>query len=895
MKLRRVLLSFFLAGCMILPGHCSFAAASEGLDDGQLGLLRQLGIIDDTYQAETRITRAQLAELGVLTAGMQVEGITAGEAVFYDMTAENPDYGAVAAAARLGLVSGNPNGYFYPDRIATAAEAVKILTCAAGYGPYAEAHGGYPTGYYAAAQVMKLDIAASDEGLSWGEAALLVFQTLHAPAYIQTAFGNTQEYAADRDRTVLVEKHGIDHGEGVVDGVPYTTLTHADETIREGELTIDGEKFLWDTAEEFLGYAVCYYYDSDQSGTPRLRYLYQDNVRNTVLRLQAQDLIAFENDLLTYQREDNAKIQKIRFDEHPDLLYNGVAYAAYADEDVTPQAGDVTLIDYNGDGGYDFIKVRAYTFFMVGAVDAEHEILYEKYDNTQSLMLDDSQCRVTITRGDKEIRMQQLMDGQPLAVARSKNTTGLPRMELVAINQSVSGVVDSIGEMEVGVNYQVYPLGGRLLADYSGGLMVDTDEGKSRLSPGDAAKFYLFQGQAVMAVFTGEQEFQVGYLIDAAKGGQMLSQKQFWMATGKATTETLFGADKVRIDGDSYEDTAELYKVLLQSAALSNYDAQWPVAQPVRYRLDANGRVCELDTIVKTDADAQDDLRLDQSYLSSTLSYLSASKSLYDADWNLVSSLTSNTQVIWVPVDDREYTQLYNFTTAGTMMANRANYNVELFNIGENFAARYAVVYLKVNTSVAVGASPMPVVSVSKALNDQGKEVTKITAYVNGNLTELKVSPDATLPPIQPGDLIRYRTNNAGEIYVLTNEFSPSAPPPERTSRIVSNNVNATGPEYEYDYRTIYGSVWARDAGMITAVDSISTDDGGIAGYSYIDNFLVSGNTYFYVYDASKRADQLTTCTINDLMPYTSAGEEASRILLYTKSGVLNMVYLILE
>lgn len=881
--------------CMLLPGTAGFAASDVQLDEGETGLLRELGLLDKSYDPQQLITRAQLAELGVRVAGVLPDSQAKGAAVFYDMTDENPDYGVVAAAAELGLVSGSTNGYFYPNRAATVSEAVKIFACAAGYAPYAAVHGGYPTGYWAAAQMMKLTPGGTDDTLTWERAAAMVFQTLHAPAYLQTAFGESQEYAADRDRTVLLEKHHIIHEEGVVDGAPYTTLTHATEDIRDGELTIDGRKFRWETGAADLGYRVHYYYDSDQTGTPALRYIYRDSVKNASLTVQAQDLVSFSGDVLTYQREQDARVQKIRFAEHPDLLYNGIAYATYTDADVLPQSGDVTLIDYDGDGGYELIKVRSYTFFVVGAVDFENQILYEKYNRALPLQLDDMHCRATITRGDKTIRMQQLMEGQMLAVGRSKNTAGLPHVELIALTGAVSGVLDSVSPTEIGLNYQTYPLGGRLAEEYDGGLMVDTDTGAYRLSVGDAASFYPFMGQMVMAAFTGAQDWKLGYLIKAEEGKKFNAEKRFLLATGKAKVETLYGADSVRVDGKPCKEAGDLYGALLQSAALSNADSAWPVSQPVRYRLDGNGRINELDTIVQSDGDGQEDLQLDGAYLSETVSYLSANKSLYQSERELTATLTADTQVLWVPVNDREAAEHYNFTTSGTMMSNNANYNVELFNIGNNLVPRYAVVYLKINTNVSSSAAPIPVVSVSRALDETGQEITKINAYVNGKLTGLTVSSDLELPVLKEGDLIRYRANNANEIYVLTKEFSPSAPPPDRNGRIVADKGTSTGAEYVYSYRTLYGSVWARDAGMITAVDSIATDEGGVAGYSYIDNFLVSGSTYFYVYDTAKKSNRLTTCTINDLMPYTSAGENASRVLLYTKSGALNMVYLILE
>lgn len=870
-----------------------FAAHQGGvLNEQELGLLYALDIIDESYNAEEEITRAELAELSVLVGGFDIVDEANKAAVFYDVTAENSYYAAIKIAAKSGIVSGNANGFFYPDNVATVGEAVKMFACAAGYGDYAEAKGGYPVGYFDAAQSMGLKIDWNDDKLTWGIAAKMAYDTLHAPAYVQVSFGQRITYEAKDNVTVLYNKHNIYHSSGIVDGVAYTTLTHPDSSIREGEITINGERFYYDNFSQYLGYYVNYYMKKDQEDVPELLYVGVVANETETLVIPSSDLISFNNDVLVYSPDGSNKDFKITFNEHPDLIYNGIAYPTYNDNEVIPDFGDLTLIDSDGNGNYDIIKVKSYTFLTIGAIDTVKNVIYDKYTN-EELCLDENECNYTVLRGERKIVIQQLTEGQYLAVAKSRNTTGKPLVEVIAINKSVSGTIDSFDNISIDINYKNYIIGGPLEDMYNNGIVINTPSGLHRIKPGDSVKIFLFNNYAIACELNASSDYKFGYLINAQNDTSLGAKNRFMIASGKAVVEEIEGAEKVRIDGVPYNDTASVYTTLANSALLSNPDSSWPVAQPVRYKLNSQGQVSDIDTIYVSARDTSESLFKDSTYNGRTVTYVSANQSLYTSDWNLVSSLTADSKVIWVPVNDKSNYDMYNFTSAGTLFANYANYNVELLNVGDDFVADYAIVYLSVAQNVQVGAAPVPVVAINQTLIEDGEEATVLSVYNNGVVIDLIVSPDITMPNIAVGDLIRYRQNYNNEIYVITKVFDPSATIPAN-ERIVSVDVDGSAPEYTHDYRTVYGSVWNRSGDIITLVNSISDDDGGIGSYSYIDNFSIKGNTYFYVYDRNNRKAEVSVATANDLLSFKNVGEEASRVFIYTRNGALNMVYIVM-
>src|SRR5690606_3803199 len=91
----------------------------------------------------------------------------------------------VALAAGSGIVNGYPDGTFKPKGLVTQAEALTMLVRALGFGSYADANGGFPTGYLLAAQQLGLTegmglTAAGQPMLRWQMAVALV-NALNAP------------------------------------------------------------------------------------------------------------------------------------------------------------------------------------------------------------------------------------------------------------------------------------------------------------------------------------------------------------------------------------------------------------------------------------------------------------------------------------------------------------------------------------------------------------------------------------------------------------------------------------------------------------------------------------------------------------------------------------------
>ncbi len=116
-----------------------------------------VGYPDGTYRPHNPMTRAELAAVTarLLPPGDDLAGAAA-EHPFPDVPLEHWAVHYVAAAKRLAIFVGYPDGTFRPDQDATFAELVTVVLRATGHGPAAEARGPWPEGYLALAEDLGL-------------------------------------------------------------------------------------------------------------------------------------------------------------------------------------------------------------------------------------------------------------------------------------------------------------------------------------------------------------------------------------------------------------------------------------------------------------------------------------------------------------------------------------------------------------------------------------------------------------------------------------------------------------------------------------------------------------------------------------------------------------------
>jgi len=173
-------------------------------DQNVLQVLYALDIMqgdgDGRFRSNDRITRAEMAK--ILAAVQSLSEMEFAESGFQDVPQTHWAKNVIALVSGQGLMIGDEDGHFAPERNLSGAELSKVVAVLLGYTPMAEATGGYPDGYRNAVKkyVTKdkdLLLPNADTLVTRLETARLIYKALQAPLMEQTTFGSPEnaEYA----------------------------------------------------------------------------------------------------------------------------------------------------------------------------------------------------------------------------------------------------------------------------------------------------------------------------------------------------------------------------------------------------------------------------------------------------------------------------------------------------------------------------------------------------------------------------------------------------------------------------------------------------------------------------------------------------------------------------
>ena len=424
-------------------------ATSSSFDDDTyyqeaVNLLLSLGVIvgdDGGVRPDSEITRAEMATIVLRICNMQA-GVYNG--LFTDVSADHWAAGIIQTAYDAGIISGHGDGTFAPEDSVTFEQVAKMLVCAINYQQYAEANGGYPNGYLAVANTQ--DITKNAVGTT-GQPALrglvikMVYNTLVNADYGRPniIIGGVASYDYNSGYTLLSENFDIEKERGVVFSTARRTL-YDDYTINNQVRVLfddaeDGAFEVIDSEienmDEYVGIYADIFYLEESNGDKTIVAVNPVANKNSTLEVNGSDVSAFANLTL----DDNGLlVNGAEFTYYPDstssrtrredvsgarLVYNGQAITSgnvnqlpegtTLEEFVTPDAGTVTLLDYDNDGNYDVILVEKYITMLVTTA-SDTRVTGRVAGETETLDVDTtvSDKTITVTRLGDEVNLRNL-------------------------------------------------------------------------------------------------------------------------------------------------------------------------------------------------------------------------------------------------------------------------------------------------------------------------------------------------------------------------------------------------------------------------------------------------------------------------------------------------------
>lgn len=862
-----------LALSLILPSAVgvTYASSESPLSSGETGLMVYLGIMTDEEQDFDReITRGELAYIAARTAGAVQNG---SDRVFYDVPAEHPYYNEINALAEAGVINGTGGGYFSPAEAVSFEAACKVFSSLLGYGSVAPAYDWVKVAKGAGI----IDGVKTSAALSYGQAILMAYNTLHGEMLEGTVYGDGITYDVQKGYLALERYHRLIESEGILDGYFGTTLTHP-KSVRDGFALIDGEEYAYDGGEALIGRAVVFYTEPDSR---EIEYIYADEDKNNIVTVAADDIIGKNGSTFNYYVGDKKKSATIS-NRETDVLINGVAYPDYTSADLSPAAGSVTLIDNDDDKVYEVIVVESYVYMILKGIDTDNYVLYGEYPAITVGDASRESVFFEVHKDGKLIYPKNLKSGDAVAVKESKNTDGTLKLSVDWLVEAREGYVEKISSEVIAVGGTEYRLSSAAVND-------------GTVSVGDYVSIYTHLDECAVMLHPENESFKIGYLVGAEKDGDAFeSSLRVQLIDANKDIHVFDVAERLNLDGRSLKDADTILTKLGTTAALTYATNGWDYSQLVRYRLSNDGVLTHLDTMYYDAAkETEDSLqqRTDGGASSELLLYNTSNRSFYDrTTGEFKFSVRNSADAIWgISRLNRDEPDWY-----VNWLTNNGQYTVEPYNLdNDTHVADYVVAYITKYTTVSDAAPLYVVTECETTLNDEGEEVKTVTLLGNGSEKTVQKTLAANISDTElaVGDVVQWREDNRGkQVCAIKVIWSPNRVPDE-TDRYYENG-SAGSTLHSIQLRMAYGTIKAKSGSFVTHTTAVAEDLHGVTDVN-LNNYLYTGSAKIYIYDKSGRVPTVKVGSLDDIVPYNTVSGNPDKAIISEEYGVLKMIYLI--
>ena len=435
--------------------------AEENYDAYYADVLASLNILSDNT-AEDELTKGEFCE--AVATMMKLNAMESnGEYYFRDVSENNEYYNAITVMAQAGYIKGDENRRFFPDKKITHEFAVTVLIRCLGYESEAEFGGGYTSGYASTAMKLKLSEGITSNGsgnMNAGQLTRMFYNTLMAPVMEY----DYNEKTAKSGDLLIYKLYKAFEVNDIVDKNVYTGLEET-QGCPEGRVEIgDYEAYTGDTeAEKYLGYSVkALLIENDDEYTVAA---ITANKKCEDLNITA-DQISNVRDMfnIEYTSDDGRREKKAVISRNASVIYNYKLLPAYEKNDLNIKTGKITLIDNNGDGKYEVVKVYTYKTYFVSGVNTSSQTIFDKYGYPEIEIGGDD---IILNEYGYKIDMSAIGQNSILSVYIPKDySSGDYRIITVSDGKTVEGKVTGTEQNDgtyVSINSEKYKISERFL------------------------------------------------------------------------------------------------------------------------------------------------------------------------------------------------------------------------------------------------------------------------------------------------------------------------------------------------------------------------------------------------------------------------------------------------
>lgn len=845
------------------------------------------GYPDGNFLKDECITRAEFASVAVKLTG---DTMHTTENTFSDVTNEHWAYDAIEICAQRGLINGIEDNIFAPDEIITYEQAIKIIVTALGYSDIAQQSGGYPSGYLGIAYNLNLMSKLNNvsEQITRGDIAQIVYNALFAKMP-NIQYNNSSGSMFDEDEDTILERvFGLQKVKGLVTEITGMSLTN-EELKRENYayITVNDVRYLTDDPNyrNYFGKIVEVYYKKDYSDDEQTATVIVPSSKTVTFEIDADDALEFNNrNELVYESE-NSKQRKIEFRADLDVIYNNKPFINYNRSELLPENGSIQAIDYDGDGKYDIMIIRAVKTYVVNWVNATENIIYPKpikESKVESINLDENiyEFKVYNIEGE-EITLSDLKEWNVLSIEESANTNGDKSIAIYVSDAFVRGQISGMHDEFVKIKNKEYEL-------------ADTLD-KSELNVRDSGVFYLdCYGRVAAFDASSSSDGKYGFVIrvyDIAGSDDTV----FRIYTSSGAFKDFTAASKLKIDKTPAKGEQQIKNLLLRSCVSYDDQSGYDFRQLIRYTINSKNEITSINTTYRnTDAETEEE-NLTKDFDDDVNRYRRAGDSVF----GMVVRPTDNAVMMSIPEDlsrEDEYAILSLSSFAGDK-----DHKFEAYDCGKMNDAKAIVQFAGTQEAVKETAPFFIVDKVVQGMNKDDIAVDILCGFTNGQYVEYPERDAGIISTLglKKGDIIALSLTASNEIKQIEKRFYVGDLPSDRPVNSISTNT-PMGPQENWrtPYTNLflaYGEVICKDGSYI----KIEIDTTNCKHLTYADNYKVlianldNSSTKKYIYDSAAGKDGEVRIATNEDFIDAESASEGVKVVMKIGSGLIGDIVIL--
>jgi len=863
------------------------------------GLLEALGVNVGEVITDytTTLTRGQAAKLIADLLNLNYENNKI-KHVFHDVNESSQYIREIEVLASYGVIHGYENRTYRPDDNITFEEAVNLFLKITGHYVIAEGE------EYSYARMLNIgnridlyDNVRSHQGdVIAGDFIVMAYNALHADI-MEKSLSFKELYYTQSDTSLLYEIYQTVYSEGVITKNDITTLWSSTD-LREGEIYLssdDGDVIIDVTnnkeARHDIGTDVRVYYCYDRDSDKNEYVFHHILYSNEIIKFDFEELdlynCSYINRKIAYVSDTSSKTKTENLASDCTFIYNNMYYAegSFDFTSLDGKSGYITLIDNNGDGRYDVLKVNDYNTFLIadiGVDENEGVVLYDKLDNTNIVSLnEDDYIYISIKDEDgKDLSIESIMPYTIVSVMKSSKSAMEKCIEVLVSEKTVSG---NVSEIDDNGFYKEIKLD--RMDSYK--VLKKCDE---QFKLGNEITAYLDAfGKIAYVDITPNRDMNYGIMLAYGSDGGLGADFLAKIITLDGSIAIYHFADKFKIDNTVYKqgDHSKAETALDAVDDLAFDTSEVVGAKVIRYRLNEENLIEQLDTTnIGPKEDENNSISLAGSGTKPCINARMFGYTIpYKSDAKTIQICTSE----YAKADDIEDELLISATTAKSAFKTNKSYIIAAFKTGENETNSDFIVHISKPLSITDYDNTFFVLTgTGKGISEKSDDVlTYVEGYNLGVEKKFFIAEEYLAEFLKAdyknGDVIRFVTNGKDEIsevatIVKLDEYGQFSDISYMTKYPPKETATAT-------VTIMSGGVYQKDDDIL-----VVSKDATCSDLSNLYTTYIPSSTKITIVENGRKGLTARAGALTDIKAFEHHGPSCSKILMRYRSSALKEI-----